>query len=289
MLDAGAALVRPAARLTPSGVATKIRPMPPEPLLPAVALVFGLFVGSFANVCIHRLPRGESVVFPGSACPHCRTPIRPWHNIPVLSFLLLRGRCAACRAPIAWRYPLVEAANGALWLGLVLTFGPHPATLVKMVLTTALLVLALIDFEHLILPDVITLPGVAVGLLAAGFVPGWPIGWKESALTALGAYLAFGALDWLWCRLRKVEVALGQGDWKLVALLGASVGWHMLLLIVFLASLGGTLVGFYQILTRKDRDMGSKLPLGTYLAAAGVAALFVGRRLLSWYGGLGLV
>ena len=259
--------------------------MLPEPLLSAAVLAFGLVVGSFANVCIHRLPLGLSVVSPGSSCPRCAAPVRAWQNVPVLSFLLLRGRCAACRAPIAWRYPLVEAANGALWLALLHAHGPAPATLVRALLATALLILALIDLEHYILPDVITLPGVACGVLAS-FVPGWPVGWKEAALTALAGYATFGLLAWAWKRLRGIE-ALGQGDWKLAAMLGAFLGWHALLLVVFLASLAGTLVGLGLMAVSRSHDLRTRLPLGTFLGAAGIAALLVGDALLAWYGAFG--
>jgi len=144
------------------------------PAFETTALLLGLVVGSFANVCVYRLPRGESVVSPPSRCPRCGSRITARDNLPVLSFLLLRGRCRSCGAPISWRYPAVEAATGLLWLGLAATFGPAPRTAVAMALVTALLVLSLIDLDHKILPDVITLPGIVVGL-AASFLPGSPV------------------------------------------------------------------------------------------------------------------
>lgn len=257
----------------------------PTPVFWAVSLAFGLLVGSFANVCIHRLPEGRSVVSPGSSCPRCGTALRAWQNVPLLSYLVLRGRCASCRAPISPRYPLVEAANGLLWLGLAMQQGPTPATLVRMLFVTALLVLALIDVEHYILPDVITLPGVVAGGLAT-LVPGWGLGWPEALLTALGAYASFALLAYAWRRLRGIE-ALGQGDWKMAAMLGAFLGWHQLLLVVFLASLWGTLVGLAVLLLSREHDLRSRLPLGTFLGLAGITAVFAGRPLLALYAALG--
>lgn len=247
------------------------------------ALLFGLLVGSFANVCIHRLPLGQSVVQPRSRCPHCAGTIRAWQNVPVLSFLALGGRCALCRAPIAWRYPLVEALNGALWLALAWQHGPQPRAAVLMVLATALVVLALIDLEHQILPNVITLPGVAAGLLAS-LLPDWPVGTLEAALTAIAGYLVFAAIAETWKRLRGIE-ALGQGDWKMAAMLGAFMGWQQLLLIVFLASLLGALVGL-ALIARQGGDLRRAVPLGTFLSLAALVALFVGQHLLAWYRGL---
>lgn len=256
---------------------------PPAPLFWAASLALGLVLGSFANVCIHRLPREESVVTPGSRCPRCTTPIRAWQNVPVLSYLLLRGRCHACRAPIAWRYPLVEAANGLLYLALALQYGATPATGVRMLLATALVILALIDAEHQILPDVITLPGIACGV-AAGFIPGWPVGWLEALLAAAGGFTIFAAVGWGWERMRGIE-ALGRGDWKLAAMLGAFLGWQELLLVVFLGSLAGTLVGLVGM-ARHGYGMQQRLPFGTFLALGALVVVFVGRPLVHWYGAL---
>ncbi len=259
----------------------------PEALLDwtwrAAALLFGLLVGSFANVCIHRLPLRLSVVRPGSRCPHCESAIRAWQNVPVLSFLLLGARCARCRAPISWRYPLVEALNGALWLALAWQHGMQVRAGVLMVLATALIVLALIDLDHQILPDVITLPGIVAGLVVSG-LPGWPVGWLEAGLTAAGGYLAFAAVAESWKRLRGIE-ALGQGDWKMAAMLGAFLGWQQLLLVVFLASFLGALVGLVLI-ARHGGDLRRAVPLGTFLSLAALVALFVGQPLLAWYRGL---
>ncbi len=268
------------------------------PAFETLALVLGLIVGSFANVCIYRLPRERepavgrlarfrdllqqafSVVHPGSHCPACGAAIRPWDNVPVISWLVLRGRCRSCRAPIAPRYPLVEAANGALWLGLALQQGPRLTTLVAALLVTALLILMLIDLEHQLLPDVITLPGTALGL-AASFLPGWRVGPLSAFVAAASGYLCFAALAWAWKRWRGVE-ALGQGDWKLAAMLGAFLGSQELLLLVLLASTAGSLVGVAAILLGRG-GWQSRLPFGTFLGAAGIVVVFWGEALLSAY------
>jgi leader peptidase (prepilin peptidase)/N-methyltransferase len=200
--------------------------------------------------------------------------------VPLLSWVVLGGRCRSCRALIAWRYPAVEAANGVLWLALAATRGPAVQTVVAMALVTALLVLALIDLEHQILPDAITLPGVALGL-AASLLPGSPVRSLEAALAAFGGWLAFALVALAWQRLRHIE-ALGQGDWKMAAMLGAFLGWERLLLVVLLASASGALVGLLRLLSGKG-GLRSRLPLGTFLGGAGILVVFFGDALLRRY------
>jgi leader peptidase (prepilin peptidase) / N-methyltransferase len=257
--------------------------LPLERLWPPVAALFGLVLGSFANVCIHRLPRGESIVRPPSRCPACRALVQPWDNVPVLSFIALRGRCRACRAPISLRYPLVEAANAALYFLVAQVHGPTARSIALLALATALVVLTLIDLDHQILPDAITLPGIVVGVLAS-LLPGSAVSWQESIASAIGGYLVFAAVAFAWKRLRGIE-ALGQGDWKMAAMLGAFLGWQPLLLTVFLATLAGSLVGGVLIATgRGDRQ--SKLPLGSFLGLAALFALLWGAPVVAWYRGL---
>ncbi len=253
-----------------------------SPAFETTAFLLGLIVGSFANVCIYRLPRRESVVTPPSRCPSCGTTIRARDNVPVLSWLLLRGRCRACRAPISPRYPVVEAANGVLWLALAVVRGPRLQTLVEMALVTALLVLSFIDLDHQILPDAITLPGVAVGL-AASFRPGSPVTPLAALLAAAGGWLAFALVAKTYRLVRGVE-GLGQGDWKLAAMLGAFLGWQPMLLTVLIATLAGTVVGLAAVGLR-GRGMRHALPLGTFLGAAGITVVFFGEPILSWYQG----
>ena len=188
--------------------------------------------------------------------------------------------CSNCRVSIPIRYPLVEAVNGGLWLALALTRGPSLQTLASMVLVTALLVLSLIDLDHMLLPNVITLPGILLGIVASA-LPGSPISPLEAAAAAAAGYLGFAAIWWAWKVLRGLD-ALGQGDWKLAAMLGAWLGWQQMLLTVFIACLIGALVGVV-LLRRQAQD---KLPLGTFLGASGIVVVFFGDRLLSWYGGL---
>jgi len=216
----------------------------PAILAATIALPFGLIVGSFANVVIHRLPLGQSVVFPASRCPKCGGAIKPWQNLPVISWLFLRGRCAQCREPISPRYPLVEALHG-LGFGLIVwSFGPYPFTLLLLVFFSALVILALIDWDHQILPDVITLPGVLIGI-AGSFLPGALVDWRESGLAAGFGYVAFFLVAEGYARLRGIE-GLGQGDWKLAAMMGAFLGVQRLMLTVFLASLSGMIYGLIQ-------------------------------------------
>ena len=255
----------------------------PGALWPLFALALGLLIGSFANVCIHRLPRGESVVSPRSRCPSCRTAIAAGDNVPVLSYLFLRGRCRHCGVRISPRYPVVELANGLLYLAIALRDGPTLRALVDMAFVTALLVLSLIDLDHQILPNVITLPGIAVGLIASGALGGWEAG-LQSALAAAGGYLAFWAIALAYRRTRGVE-GLGQGDWKLAAMLGAFLGWERMLLTILLASILGTIVGV-ALIVRRGRSSQHPLPLGTFLGLAGVVVLFIGQPMVEWYGRL---
>ena len=253
------------------------------PLFEAACCALGLVVGSFANVCIHRIPEGRSVVTPPSRCPDCGARIRAWDNIPVLSYVALLGRCRACGTRISARYPAVEAANGLAYALLAATRGPSWQTLVSMALVTALLILSLIDLDHQILPNVITLPGIAAGV-AASFLPGSPLSPWASAAAAAGGYLALLAVAKGYEALRGRE-GLGQGDWKMVAMLGAFLGWPKMLLAVFLASVAGTLVGL-SLVAFRGRDFQHKLPLGTFLGAAGIVVVLVGDPLVAWYRGL---
>lgn len=256
-----------------------------SPLWEINALLVGLVVGSFANVCIHRLPLGLSVVRPRSRCPRCEAPIRALDNVPVLSYVRLRGRCRACAARISPRYPAVELANGLLYLAVAARWGPTPLAVVYMVFITALLVLTLIDFDHQILPDVITLPGTAFAIAASGAA--WWLDWPglpypiESIASAAGGYLAFFAVAESYRRARRVE-GLGQGDWKMAAMLGAMLGWQKLLLTVLLAAMAGTAVGVTLMALRRHTAQ-HPLPLGTFLGIAGIAVVFTGDALLAWY------
>jgi leader peptidase (prepilin peptidase)/N-methyltransferase len=241
--------------------------------------VFGLILGSFLNVVISRLPRGASLWRPGSSCPACGTSIA-WHdNIPVLSFILLRGRCRACHAPISWQYPAVELTTAGLFSLAYARFGLTAEFGLAAVLLAALVTITVIDLQHQIIPDVITLPGVVVGFVA-NLALG-RIGWLESAL----GILVGGGIFWVVLQgslLILGHEGMGGGDVKLGAMLGAFLGWKATLAAVFLAVVAGGLVALVllglNIAGRKD-----PIPFGPFLAAAGAAVLFWGERLLAWY------
>jgi leader peptidase (prepilin peptidase)/N-methyltransferase len=256
------------------------------------AAALGLVVGSFANVCIHRIPLGQSVGSPPSRCPGCGAAIRPWDNLPVLSFLLLRGRCRRCRAPISVRYPLVELANAVAWWAVAVTYGATAAAGVAMALVTALLVLSLIDLDHQLLPNVITLPGTAAGVAASvalHLTGGAPSGqgllagsraWEAPLAAALG-YAGFAAVAAAGRRYYGQD-ALGQGDWKLAAMLGAFLGVRGLFLTVFFASFAGAVVGVLLIAAGKATRT-TAIPFGTFLGLAGMAIAIGGGELWHWY------
>jgi leader peptidase (prepilin peptidase)/N-methyltransferase len=272
---------------------------PPNPwFLPVVAALFGAVVGSFLNVVIHRLPAGESIVFPGSRCPRCGAPIRPWDNIPVLGWVALGGRCRDCREPIALRYPLVELANALLWAALALRFGPGLPFLVFAAFCSALLAITMIDLDHWIIPDVITLPGIVVGLAASFFVPpreslladllhrGLGLDRLPGALSSpgfwdsLAALLLGGGLFYLVAVLSRG--GMGGGDIKLTAMMGAFLGLRDLGVAVFIGLISGSVVGIgLMIAGRKTRK--DLIPFGPFLALGGVTAVFWARPLVDWY------
>ncbi len=248
-------------------------------ILQLYVLSVGLVVGSFLNVVIHRLPREESTVLPRSRCPHCNALIRAWHNIPVLSFLWLRGRCRSCAAPISWRYPAVELVTGLLFLTSYLRFGLTVDGVVAAAFCAAMVALATIDLEHFILPDAITLPGILLGLL----VQHW-LSWSTLPGAMIGVLLGAGlplAIAGLWYWYRGVE-GMGMGDVKMLAMVGAFLGWKGVLTTLFLGSLGGSLVGVALMLKRK-LDMQSRLPFGFYLALGALLSLFWGEDLIRAY------
>ena len=258
------------------------------------AAALGLIVGSFANVCIHRIPRDESIGSPPSRCPGCGTRIRPLDNVPVVSYLFLRGRCRTCRTRISARYPLVEAANAAAYWGVAVVYGPTLAAAIAMALVTTLLVLSLIDLDHQILPDVITRPAIGAGIAASllihrpwmddGHRPGSLIGgtyWWEAAAAAVAGYAAFALIAWAGRRYYGQE-ALGRGDWKLAAMIGAFLGFKGLLLTVFFGSLLGAVIGLSLVALRKASRM-TPIPFGTFLGVAGIAVVLAGAPIWQWY------
>jgi len=281
--------------------------LPPHDFMglpPALALAFvsvlGGLIGSFLNVVVHRLPREESIVYPNSRCPACGAGIRFYDNVPVLSWLALRGRCRDCRTHISARYPAVELLTAALF-GLTFWFRSGLTLSLPFDLTfvAALVALVFIDAEHMLLPNVITYPGLALALLARALVPnlygveflargpwaGWPVWLVSLAGALLGALLGGGFLwlaGWLWERARGVE-AMGLGDVKMMFMVGAYLGWPLTLLTIFLGVLGGSVAGVALMVRRGERDTQMLLPFGIFLGAGALVCLLFGTRIADWY------
>jgi leader peptidase (prepilin peptidase)/N-methyltransferase len=268
----------------------------------ACALIFGLLVGSFLNVVIHRLPimmqrdwRAQAhdildqpssqapeptynLIVPASRCPHCEHKIKPWENIPVLSYLFLRGKCAGCQAPISRRYPLVELLTGIMTAVVIYILGPGLAGLSACALTWALITMSMIDYDHQLLPDDITLPFLWLGLIANTFGVFTTL---ESALWgAVAGYLSLWTIFQLF-KLVTGKEGMGYGDFKLLALLGAWLGWQSLLMIIILSSFAGALIGGGLIVLGRNKDV--PIPFGPYLAIAGWIALLWGDQLTQQY------
>jgi len=242
--------------------------------------IFGLLVGSFANVCVHRIPRGASVISPGSQCPSCHTAIAWYDNIPLLSWLLLGGKCRHCKQSISWRYPFLEWSMGVIW-GVLAWFFPiseTPMLLAQAItLVTLLWILTLIDLETFLLPNALTFPGIALGLWFA-----WQAGYFMDALIgAVAGYLFFWSIAKLFLIFTGRE-GMGQGDFKLLAMLGAFMGWQALPFIILLSSVTGAMFGSMALLLSR-KGLRAEIPYGPYLAAAGVIWFFWSHPILAWY------
>ncbi|MGA2269160.1 MAG: prepilin peptidase [Bryobacteraceae bacterium] len=268
-----------------------------------LAFFFGLLAGSFLNVCIHRWPRGRSVVKPRSHCVRCRKTIAWYDNIPLVSYAALGGRCRHCGRRISWRYPLVELLTGLLFFYFVFTLGPTPAALKMCIFTAMLVALIFCDLEKRILPDELTLGGTVIGLALALFVPVpditarallWIFGAELSGALQSPAESVCGALlpalvlwggGWLYYKVRHRE-GLGFGDVKLIAMVGSFLGMRGALLTLILGSICGSVLGYgYIKATGKDAST-YELPFGAFLGAAALAAALMGQKMLAWYGGV---
>lgn len=240
-----------------------------------VAGVMGLIVGSFLNVVIYRVPRGESIVLPGSHCPQCGHVLRAWELIPVLSFLLLRGRCRVCRAQISWRYPLVEILTGVLFFyKAYLEWGFSLGLVFDLIFVSFLIALAFIDIDHFLLPDVLVFPLLALGLIRVLMLP--DIGWLSGLIGALSA----GGGFWLIAKI--YPQGLGFGDVKLAAALGAYLGFPWVFAAIFLASFLGSVIGGLGLLV-KGKGFRQEIPFGPYLAAGALIMLYWGEYLIEAY------
>ena len=278
--------------------------------LPFYYIVIGLcggIIGSFLNVVIHRVPREESIVFPNSRCPSCDKPIAFYDNIPVLSYVLLGGKCRSCKTRISPRYPAVEALTAALWLAVFWRDGLSYALPFDLIFVTAIIALVFIDAEHMILPNAITYPGIVFSLIARVAIPllmgrpyfddlpgllegalaGTPV-WTASLIGAfIGALVGGGSLwlmGWAWEKLRGVE-AMGLGDVKMMFMVGAYLGWRLTILNIFLGVLSGSFIGIALMMRQGKRDMQMLLPFGVFLGIGAILALLVGTPIVEWYAG----
>jgi leader peptidase (prepilin peptidase) / N-methyltransferase len=243
-------------------------------LEPLIVFVFGLIIGSFCNVVIYRLPQGKSIIRPGSHCRSCAAPIHPWDNIPVFSYLLLRGRCRACRERISLRYPGVEVTSGVLYVLVWMKFGLTTLFAFYALFISSLLIIALIDLDHKIIPNIITLPGIAVGLILSVWI--LPI----TPLASLLGLLAGGVLFYLIAVVSKG--GMGGGDIKLIAMIGAFLGWQGALFTTFAGALLGSLVGMMlMLLGKKGRK--DKVPFGPFLSCGAILFMLFGDYLIHWY------
>lgn len=284
---------------------TETIPGLPMPLATVLVAALGAIIGSFLNVVIHRVPREESIVFPNSRCPSCGAGIKAYDNIPIISWLVLRGRCRNCSAPISARYPAVELLTAVLYGLVFLRTGLTFALPFDLIFVTMLTALVFIDAEHMILPNAITYPGMVLAVLARlaipilmgapyfddlnqsllGAFPGWPL-WAVSLVgAALGALAGGGTLwfiGWAWERLRGIE-AMGLGDVKMMLMVGAYLGWRLTLLTLFLGVISGSVTGIFLMFKRGERNLQMLLPFGIFLGIGSIAALLFGKFLITWY------
>ena len=245
----------------------------------SLAFLLGLAIGSFLNVCIVRVPADESVVTPGSRCRTCLTPIRWFDNIPIVSYLALWGRCRQCRSPIGARYPAVELMTALAFALQVLVFQPDVALIVaRLIFTSLLVVLFWTDYETRRLPNALTIPGAVVGLALSAFLP------PGVVVSAFGIVLGGGVLfvlRWAWLRATGVD-GMGMGDVKMLAMIGAFLGWQQVIVVLFLASVTGAIAGI-ALVVAGGRSMQASIPFGTFLAASALFASVVGSDLFAWY------
>jgi leader peptidase (prepilin peptidase)/N-methyltransferase len=242
--------------------------------------LIGLCIGSFLNVCIYRLPRRESLMWPASHCTSCNRELAWYENVPVVGWAALRGRCRTCRAPISAVYPVVELLTGAVFVAGYLIYGWTPLLAARLLFACAMIVLFVIDLQHQILPNAITLPGIAAGfVLSFALPPGW-----LSSLIGLvaGGGVLFAIME-AYARARGFE-GLGMGDVKMLAMIGAFLGWQLMLLTLVLASFAGSVVGVGLMAARRAGAR-TALPFGTFLAVGALVAAVAGNEIVDWYVG----
>jgi leader peptidase (prepilin peptidase)/N-methyltransferase len=261
-----------------------------------LSFIFGTVIGSFLNVCIYRLPKEESIVYPGSHCTSCNEPISFYNNIPILSYLFLMGKCSKCNSKISLRYPLVEILTGLLFLATVWSFGLSIETLFYLIFISALIPITFIDLEHMIIPNVITYPGIIVGILYNALKTDWDYGLELINNFSLGMQSFFSLLSevpildsifgvilgggillliaYVYEAVKKRQ-GMGMGDVKLLAMIGAFFGWEGVLFVIFLGSILGSVIGI-SIIIAKRGDLKYALPFGPFLSIAAVIYIFTG-------------
>jgi leader peptidase (prepilin peptidase) / N-methyltransferase len=243
--------------------------------------LMGLAIGSFLNVCVHRLPHRQSVVSPGSRCPACGYELRWYDNIPLVSYAMLAGRCRSCKAPISARYPIIEIITMAVFVAHYWVIGPDILLVPRLLFACALIVLFAIDLEHHLLPNVITLPGIVVGLIFSLLLPP---GIRSAALGALVGGGILWAIGEAYFRIAGQE-GMGGGDVKMLAMIGAFLGWKLVLVTLVFSSIAGSIIGMV-VLALKRGGLKYALPYGTFLALGGLIASLFGDRIVAWYVGL---
>ncbi len=241
--------------------------------------ILGLIVGSFSNVCIYRIPRNESIIYPASHCPKCRSNISPKDNIPLLSYILLKGRCRNCKSKIAIQYPIVEFLTGLIYLIIYLIYGLSIQSLIYIILSSALVIIAFIDLNEQIVPDVISLPGIIIGFILSFFVP-----YISFINSALGVFVGGGIILVIGLAGSVIfkKEAMGGGDVKLAAMIGAFLGWRYIIISLFLGFFLGALAGIILILSKiKSRE--DVVPFGPFIVLGSFITLLWGEKIISWY------
>ena len=241
--------------------------------------VFGLIFGSFLNVCIYRLPRKKSVVWPSSFCPECQSPIKPLDNIPLISYLLLRGQCRNCHTKISWRYPLVEVLTGVLFGGLFLKFGFSQEIIALLILAVLLVVITFIDIEFKLILNVITIPGIVIGGILS-----WHLGSMDLIQIGLGLLIGGGLLIGIALFGKKLfgKDSMGMGDIKMAAMIGVFIGAKGIALAIFLSFLIAGIFSFIGLSLKKIKRT-SYIPFGPFIAAGTVVYIFFGEQIINWY------
>jgi len=248
-------------------------------IIEITTFIFGICIGSFLNVCIFRLPAEKSIVHPPSSCPGCGAPIRFYDNIPVLSYFILRGRCRNCRSPIAFRYVLVELMGGLFAVCTYVKFGLSVESAIYYVFISSLLVITFIDLDHRIIPDIISIPGIPLGVAASFFNPS--LSYLDSIIGLLIGGGILYSVAWGYALVTGKE-GMGGGDIKLLAMIGAFTGWTGVLLTIFMASAIGTLAGLLVMLKSKQ-NMKLAIPFGPFLSIGAIIYIFFGKELIIWY------